>query len=104
MQQSSEFDSKDLCMSIVDIIAMVEKIQTEASTQAHKQASGCSFLEDINDIKCMLERFLRSLLMAPVHRRLYMCPPHQKYTQEELAQAWAEQSASLRDHLTLHDH
>ena len=88
-------------MSIVDIIAMVEKIHTTAS---HKQANGHAFLEDINDVKNSLERFLRSLLMAPVHRRLYMCPPHQKYTQEELEQAWAAQSASLRDHLTIHGH
>ena len=101
MQQASDFDSKDLCMSIVDIIAMVEKIHTAASKN---QANGNAFLEDINDVKFLLERFLRSLLMAPVHRRLYMCPPHQRYTQEELAQFWAEQSAFLRDNLALSEH
>ena len=101
MQQASDFDSKDLCMSIVDIIAMVEKIHL---TAANKQTNLHAFLEDINDVKFLLERFLRSLLMAPVHRRLYMCPPHQRYTQQELAQFWAEQSAFLRDHLVISEH
>lgn len=93
MQQESELDSKDLCMSIVEIIGMVEKLHVDYQQQIKNE----TFPEDVNDIKCKLERFLRSLLMAPVHRRLHMCPASHKYNKEQLNEAWAQQALSLRD-------
>jgi hypothetical protein len=80
-------------MSVVEIIGMVEKLQDSFAKQTDKN----DVSEDINDIKCKLERFLRSLLMAPVHRRLHMCPASHKYTQEQLDEAWAQQALSLRN-------
>jgi len=97
MQHESELDSKDLCMSIVEIIGMVGKLHADYQKQDQTKTSNETFLEDINDIKCKLERFLRSLLMAPVHRRLHMCPPDHKYTKAQLRDAWAQQAMSLRE-------
>ena len=114
MLESSDPENQDLCMAMAEIINMVDKLSSnysnykknyspvlENSTSHTKQNE---IHEDIIDIKCVLERFLRSLLMAPVHRRLHMSPPHHKYTKEQLEHAWAEQAASLRKHTAQHSH
>ena len=57
------------------------------------------YAETVSDIKGQVESYLRELLMAPLNRKLIICRPSERLSQEQKAEAVASDVESLRSAL-----